>query len=177
MSVSRLMGRVEAREEEMVAKRTAYTIRAMTAADAESVAHFTCLFEPVSAPLIQGFDAYDVAAWIRERLALPEWAGFVAEAEGEILGFVLCVDMAAQTCGFFLPMTKETAYLVHLAVDPAFQGRGIGRALIASCEERARHWGRSSLLLATQGRGSGLGLYRRLGFERLGSQVLLAKRL
>jgi ribosomal protein S18 acetylase RimI-like enzyme len=54
-----------------------------------------------------------------------------------------------------------------LAVDPAAQGRGIGRALVLACIERARGDGRSRLVLLTRPlMRSAHALYAGLGFRR-----------
>jgi ribosomal protein S18 acetylase RimI-like enzyme len=152
-----------------------YGIRTMVPADAEGVARLAGLFEPVSTTVFQGIDAEDVSSWVRERLACPDWDGFVAELEGEIVGFAFCQDMANQPSGFVFPQARETVYLMYLAVDEAFRGQGLARALIAACEKLARDWGRSGLFLDVADDNPALGLYERLGFERLGAQVFLRK--
>jgi len=55
-----------------------------------------------------------------------------------------------------------------LAVDPARQGRGIGRALTDWCLERARAAGRVRLVLHTGAfMPAAVRLYERMGFERM----------
>ena len=152
-----------------------FRIRRMTSADAEAVARLASLFEPVSTTVFQGIDAEDVSSWVKERLDRADWVGFVAEEETEVVGFALCQDMANQPSGFVFPQARETVYLMYLAVDEAFRGRGLARALIESCEKLARDWGRSGLLLDVADDNPALALYERLGFERLGAQVFLRK--
>ncbi len=53
--------------------------------------------------------------------------GFVAETNGRIVGFAALEIYS-----------KKMAELQCLAVNPEYQGRGIGKRLIASCIERAR---------------------------------------
>lgn len=154
-----------------------FQVREMMSHDAEAVARLVSLFEPVSTTVFQGIDAEDVAAWVKEHLAKPEWAGFVAEVEGEVVGFVFCQDMAEQPSRFVFPEVRDMAYLLYLAVDEAFRGQGIARALIRACEALARKWGRTGLLLDVSEDNPALRLYERLGFERLGAQVFLRKRL
>lgn len=154
-----------------------YRIRAMTTADAEGVAQLFRLFEPVSTTLFQGIDTEDVSAWVREHLARPGWAGFVAEAEGEVVGFALCKDMEKEPSGFVFPQARETVYLLYLAVDEAFRGQGIARALICACEEMAQKQGKTGLLVDIADDNPALRLYKRLGFKRLGAQIFLRKEI
>jgi ribosomal protein S18 acetylase RimI-like enzyme len=54
-----------------------------------------------------------------------------------------------------------------LAVSPHAQGRGVGRALVLACIERARRDDRSMLLILTRpSMRSAQSLYESLGFER-----------
>jgi len=154
-----------------------FEIREMVPTDADAVAQLAGLFEPVSTTVFQGIEAEDIAAWVREHLAKPEWAGFVAEVEGEVVGFVFCQNMEGQPSRFVFPQVQEMVYLLYLAVDEAFRGKGIARGLIRACENLARTWGRTSLLLDVAEDNPALRLYKRLGFKRLGAQVFLSKQL
>ncbi len=54
-----------------------------------------------------------------------------------------------------------------LAVDPATQGLGVGRALTMACLERARHEGRTGMALYTRpANGPAQRLYESVGFAR-----------
>jgi len=154
-----------------------YKIREMTSSDAEAVAQLCQLFEPVSTTLFRGIEAEDVTAWVREHISLQGWAGFVAEVESEVVGFALCKDMEKDPSRFVFPQARETLYLLYLAVDEAFRGQGIARALIHASEELARKWGKTGLLLDVAENNPALSLYKRLGFERLGAQVFMRKRI
>jgi len=154
-----------------------FEIREMVPTDAKAVAQLAGLFEPVSTTVFQGIEAEDIAAWVREHLAKPEWAGFVAEVEGEVVGFVFCQDMVGQPSRFVFPQVQEMVYLLYLSVDEAFRGRGIARVLIRACEKLARTWGRTGLLLDVAEDNPALRLYERLSFERIGALVFLRKPL
>jgi len=172
------MGRVYLRERvEHTMMADHFRIREMVPTDADAVVQLAGLFEPVSTTVFQGIEAEDIAAWVREHLARPEWAGFVAEVEGEVVGFVFCQDMEGQPSRFVFPQAQEMAYLLYLAVDEAFRGKGIARELIRACENLARTWGRTGLLLDVAEDNPALRLYKRLGFKRLGAQVFLSKPL
>jgi ribosomal protein S18 acetylase RimI-like enzyme len=54
-----------------------------------------------------------------------------------------------------------------LAVDPRFQGRGAGAALMAACLDRARADGRHRLVLHTTADNAfARAMYERMGFRR-----------
>jgi ribosomal protein S18 acetylase RimI-like enzyme len=156
---------------------TAYEIRRMTGDDAEAVVELSQLFEPVSTTLWRGLDAEEGVDWIRERLGLPGWAGFVAEVDHDLIGFAICKDMNDDTRGFIFPQANETVHLLYLAVDEAFRGQGVARALLSECEKLARDWGRSGLLLDVASDNPALRIYERFGFEELGSLIFLRKKL
>lgn len=87
-------------------------------------------------------------------------------AAGALLGCVTFVPDAAN------PWAEELeageASLRMLAVDPAAQGRGAGRALLAACIERARALGRSAVLLhSTPWMPAAHHLYAAAGFDRV----------
>jgi ribosomal protein S18 acetylase RimI-like enzyme len=63
--------------------------------------------------------------------------------------------------------TRDTELEIkNLAVDPALQRRGVGRALVEAAADAARTEGRSRLLVATAAADTGnLQFYQRLGFR------------
>ena len=69
------------------------------------------------------------------------------------------------------------AWVYYLAVDPAEQRSGIGRALMAACEQWARDRGIPKLqLMVRSDNAAAKAFYDRLGYERSDVQVL-ARRL
>ena len=102
-----------------------------------------------------------VEGWLTESLArqADKGAVFIAEEEsGERLGFATVSASEHFT-------SQPQAYIGELATCDAAEGRGIGRALVAACEE----WGRAkgfALITLTTGAGNdrALGFYRRLGY-------------
>ena len=61
----------------------------------------------------------------------------------------------------------DAAAFRMLAVDPAAQGRGVGRVMVQACIERARRDGKRRLTLMTTGSmDAAHHLYGRLGFRR-----------
>ena len=86
-------------------------------------------------------------------------------SDGEVLGGVAYVP------GPENPMSElergGEAGIRMLAVDPAAQGLGVGRALTVACLERARAEGRSGVALYTRPANvPAQGLYESLGFVR-----------
>lgn len=84
--------------------------------------------------------------------------GLVAEVDGAIVGVAVLIDTR--------PKTVE---LVNLAVEEAFQHRGIGRKLVTRAIDDARQQGFRVIELGTGNSGIGqLTLYQRCGFRIVG---------
>lgn len=68
--------------------------------------------------------------------------------------------------GFMIAWPEADGYLIdNLAVDPAGQGRGLGRTLIEHAVSEARRFGLSALRLYTNiAMTENLAMYRRIGF-------------
>ncbi|BAT72062.1 ribosomal-protein-alanine N-acetyltransferase [Thermosulfidibacter takaii ABI70S6] len=81
----------------------------------------------------------------------------VAEIDGKVVGFVVLWIMSPE------------AYLANIAVDPDYQGKGIGstllREVVRICEEEMV----SSLVLEVRvSNKSAINLYKKFGFEMVG---------
>lgn len=77
----------------------------------------------------------------------------VAERDGEILGLVI------------LGVNDEGFFVDNVAVDPAHQGIGVGKALLEHAESAARDAGFDSIYLYTHERMvENLALYSRIGY-------------
>ena len=104
-----------------------------------------------------GYDAAFMAA-CREELTLTPaklaaWRVWVAEADGQIAGMVaLSLGAVAEVEDFF--------------VEPAFQGRGVGGALMAALLDAARAAGATTLEVDADPNAEAI--YARLGFETFG---------
>jgi ribosomal protein S18 acetylase RimI-like enzyme len=87
-----------------------------------------------------------------------------ADEDGRILGGVTFVPGPGPLAEFDGP---NESGMRMLAVDPAAQGRGVGRLLARACLDRARAIGRSRIVLHTTGAMTAAhALYRSLGFAR-----------
>lgn len=114
--------------------------------------------------IIPGLDGYadelrDVAGRIAAGVLV-----WVAEVDGELAGTVSYVPGLGPYAEFEDP---AGAGIRMLAVLPAFQGRGIGEALVRACLDRARADGQERVYLdTTRWMETAQRLYARLGFER-----------
>jgi len=92
----------------------------------------------------------------RKAMAQARWLT-AAEVDGQIVGYELTTP------------TANGSHLSRLAVLPAWQGRGIGAALVADMIERCRQAGACDVSVNTQdSNAASLALYQRLGFQRNG---------
>jgi ribosomal protein S18 acetylase RimI-like enzyme len=78
----------------------------------------------------------------------------LAVLNGEITGLIETIDQ------------PDHLLVENVAVAPAFQGRGLGRRLMAHAEQLARELGRAEIRLYTNARFTeNVALYRRLGYR------------
>jgi ribosomal protein S18 acetylase RimI-like enzyme len=114
--------------------------------------------------IIPGLDEYadelrDVAGRIAAGVLV-----WVVDVDGELAGTVSYVPGLGPYAEFDDP---AGAGIRMLAVLPAFQGRGIGEALVRACFDRARADGRERVYLdTTQWMETAQRLYQRIGFAR-----------
>lgn len=80
---------------------------------------------------------------------------FVAKQNEKIIGVIVV-----------LPLTAETAEIKNIAVDPEFQGKGIGSFLIVQVVQIALFNNQKNICISTANSSIGqLYLYQKLGFE------------
>lgn len=109
-------------------------------------------------------DFFELEAADRAALADPDGhyvapggAVFMAHLEGRAVG---CVALCPEGPGVF--------EVSKMAVDPAAQGRGVGRRLLAHAVAQARAMGAHTLVLASNARlGPAVHLYESVGFRHL----------
>jgi len=76
-----------------------------------------------------------------------------AGTEDEVIGYAVCWNIAGES------------HLLNIAVHPARQGQGIGRALLSECIRRAARAGSSLIFLEVRaGNEAAQRLYRSMGF-------------
>ena len=154
--------------------KPAALIRPLAARD--SFDALTALLHRAYAPLAaQGLNfnaATQNAETTRRRAA--EGQCFVAELAGAVVGTVtVCgpydIDSAPWTADVPWFRDPDTAHFHQFGVDPAVQGRGVGRQLILACEAWARQNGYRRMALDTALPADGLrALYRRMGHADVG---------
>ena len=152
----------------------AVTIRPLAARD--SFEALTALLHRAYAPLAaQGLNftaSTQDAETTRRRAA--EGQCFVAELAGAVVGTVtVCGPYDGESAPWTVDVPwfrdRNTAHFHQFAVDPAVQGRGVGRQLVQTCEAWARDNGYQRMALDTAEPADGLrALYRRLGHVDVG---------
>ena len=97
----------------------------------------------------------DYAEVIRRRVV------FVAEADGEVAGVVVLIPIE-----FGMESGMESGMLLdNVAVDPAHQGKGVGRRLLELAETEARNRGCPRLILYThESMTENIEMYKRAGY-------------
>ncbi len=120
----------------------------------------------IDAAAFDEFWRFDARALAEARAATPASVlHVVRSAEGGLAGFA--VTGAGQTI----------AYLQRLAVDPQWQGGGIGRSLVRTAARWAMRCGASTIMLNTQSDNRGaIGLYESEGFHVLDEPLAVLRR-
>ena len=128
----------------------------------------TRALDQVMAVMETAFDPHWREAWTRQQvansLALPHTYAILVDAEARLIG-----DGEAEAGGFILargaPGEEE---LLLIGVRPELRGRGLGRLLIETFAELARHAGAEQVFLEMRANNPAERLYRACGFEPIG---------
>jgi aminoglycoside 6'-N-acetyltransferase I len=98
----------------------------------------------------------------------------VAETEGRIVGF-LELDFRKYAPGC---RSSPVAFIEGWHVEPAFQRKGIGRALVEAAETRARAMGHHEMASDSElGNDDGIAAHRALGYEEVERVVCFRRSL
>ena len=108
-------------------------------------------------------DAWSAPTWWAELAARPRRAYVVARSGP---------DPAAPVMGYAgLDLAGDTGDVMTVAVAPAYQGRGVGDALVGELVQRARDRGATALLLEVRADNTpAVRLYERHGFEHISTR-------
>jgi ribosomal protein S18 acetylase RimI-like enzyme len=113
-------------------------------------------------------------AWITRYFRLePKDEAVLGDPEGRIIapgGRIVFVveDGEAIGCCALMALPDGGFEVAKMAVAEPHKGRGLGRALMAACVERAQAAGAPRLYLETNsGLAPALGLYRSFGFQQI----------
>jgi ribosomal protein S18 acetylase RimI-like enzyme len=111
-------------------------------------------------------DAYDLQLRDVATRARTSCVLVATTPAGEVLGGVTYV--AGPDDPYSEELNEGEAGIRMLAVDPAAQGRGVGRALTGACLERARSAGRRRIVLHTGlWMPAAIHMYESMGFRRV----------
>ena len=103
-----------------------------------------------------------VVGWVRDSLsdlADPDSGAFVAERNGEVVGFV-CVSERSHFTG------EVDTYIGELVVAQKAEGVGVGRALVEAAEDWGRSRGRTRVVVDTGAANApARRFYAALGYE------------
>jgi GNAT superfamily N-acetyltransferase len=122
---------------------------------------------------VAGFDSERVAAQLTRLLSNPALgAGWIAEADGVAVGYLLAVYV------FSLEHLGLTAEIDELFVLPAQQGQGVGSGLLALAEAEFDRAGCTNVALQlSRGNDGARAFYRRHAYRERSAFELLDKML
>ena len=144
-------------------------VRFLTLDDLEPV----LAINQAAVPAVGSIDAARLAhLYDQSTLALAAWHS--PGAESPVVGFCLVLgpgaDYGSVNYRWFAERYDDFAYLDRVAIDPAFQGLGLGRELYEEVERRVdAPWFTLEVNLRPRNDGS-LAFHERLGFEEVGQQ-------
>lgn len=104
---------------------------------------------------------------------------WIARGEGAVIATLRLLDANPWVCdiGFFTPAERPW-YLTSMAVAPAQQRNGVGRACLAEVERIARGWGSDAVRLDSFDAPAGaVGFYEKCGYRPVMRGEYLAVRL
>lgn len=137
--------------EEMLEK---VTIRKIRVEDAEAIGR-------IDAQITQKGEPIDFGPIIDERIRCDQDTGFVAEVEGEVVGYMMGYTLYG---GFGL---EKSAWISTLGVDPRYMGQGIGKRLAEEILEVCRKRGIDNILTSVRWDSVDLlSFFKTLGFDR-----------
>ena len=120
-------------------------------------------------PWNDAWEPADAEVHVRELLESGTAYGLGYVEDGAVVGFLVGTSML-----FHYGRTFE---INDLAVDPAYQGRGIAKQLVERCKRDMAEQGIVGIHLITSADGYLPGFYERLGFDRETEVILMGMEL
>ena len=120
-------------------------------------------------PWNDAWEPADAEVHVRELLESGTAYGVEYVEDGAVVGFLVGTSML-----FHYGRTFE---INDLAVDPAYQGRGIAKQLVERCKRDMAEQGIVGIHLITSADGYLPGFYERLGFDRETEVILMGMEL
>ncbi len=100
----------------------------------------------------------------RRRMAEHGGTELVAEVDGKIMGYLLCIIESAQA--YVHERFSRHAYIAELVITKAARGQGLGQALIAGAEDFARASDMRTIFIGVlAGNTPADRLYEHLGYQ------------
>jgi len=128
--------------------------------DYDSVVVLWCKEEGVE--ICEGDSREEIMGYLKRNPGLSR----VAEANGEIVGAVLCGH------------DGRRGFIYHLAVAPQYRGRGIGKMLMDDCLRGLRQAGlKRAIILVAGDNPAGHQFWLRNGWEDIGIAIPMSKEL
>lgn len=115
------------------------------------------------------WEVEDATIHVRELLEMKQSYGLEYLIDGKVVGFILGGSML-----FHYGRTFE---INDLAVDPAFQRRGIAGKLMDACLEELKNRGIAGVHLITSADGILPAFYERYGFSKENQVILMGKEM
>lgn len=115
------------------------------------------------------WDPEDAKIHVREILGSKQAYGLEYVIDGEVAGFLLGASMLFHYGRIF--------EINDLAVDPAYQGKGIGKALLERCISDMKDRGMAGINLITEADGFLPEFYGSYGFKHESRVMLMGKEL
>jgi len=106
---------------------------------------------------------------VKELLESPQAYGLEYQMDGKVVGFLLGTSMLFQY--------GRTFEINDLAVDPAYQRRGIAKRLLERCLADIRAQGMVAVHLITAGKGALPAFYEKYGFRQEKEVILMGLEL
>jgi len=103
---------------------------------------------------------------LREPLGLT-WRSDEFEADKNDRHFALQVESKAVACVTSHRLDAGRVKLRQMAVDPSYQGKGLGRRLLTQLEEVL--WGEGVKRIELHARENAMGFYQSLGYRKIGT--------